>query len=111
MASSSKSCFEVFEGKNGKFYFHLKVQNGEIILSSQGYALRSSARRAIQSVRDHASDASCYVEKKNKAGKSFFNLVARNSKVIGTSQAYASPQGMKKGIESVKKTAAKASIV
>jgi uncharacterized protein YegP (UPF0339 family) len=108
--ATSTSRFEVFAGKNGKFYFRLKVQSGEIILSSQGYALRSSARRAIQSVRDHASDAACYVAKKNKAGKSYFNLVARNSKVIGTSQSYATPQGMKKGIESVKKAAAKAGI-
>ncbi len=105
------SRFEVFAGKNGKFYFRLKVQSGEIILSSQGYALRSSARRAIQSIRDHASDAACYVTKKNKAGKTFFNLVARNSKVIGTGQSYASPQGAKKGIEAVKRAAAKASIV
>jgi hypothetical protein len=107
---NATSRFEVFEGKNGKFYFRLKVQSGEIILSSQGYALRSSARRAIQSVRDHASDAACYVTKTNKAGKSYFVLVARNSKVIGTSQAYASPQGAKKGIEAVKKAAAKAGI-
>ena len=104
------SRFEVFAGKNGKFYFRLKVQSGEIILSSQGYALRSSARRAIQSIRDHASDTACYVTKKNKAGKTFFNLVARNSKVIGTGQAYASPQGAKKGIEAVKRAAAKAPI-
>ncbi|MEX2492020.1 MAG: YegP family protein [Nitrospirales bacterium] len=86
------SRFEVFEGKNGKFYFRLKVHSGEIILSSQAYELRSSARRAIQSVRDHASDLACFATKKNKAGKSYFVLVARNSKVIGTSQPYASPK-------------------
>ena len=106
--ASSTSRFEVFAGKNGKFYFRLKVQSGEIILSSQAYALRSSARRAIQSIRDHASDAACYVTKKNKAGKSFFNLVARNSKVIGTSQAYASPQGAKNGIDAGKRAPANA---
>jgi len=104
------SWFEVFAGKNDKFYFRLKVQSGEIILSSQAYALRSSARRAIQSVRDHASDADCFQAKTTKNGKSYFVLVARNSKVIGTSQRYASPQEMKIGIESVKKAAAKAII-
>ncbi len=108
--ASTTSRFEVFAGKNGKFYFRLKVQSGEIILSSQGYALRSSARRAIQSVRDHASDAACFQAKATKNGKSYFVLVARNSKVIGTSQPYASPQAMRKGIESVKKAAAKARI-
>jgi uncharacterized protein YegP (UPF0339 family) len=109
--ASTTSRFEVFAGKNGKFYFRLKVQSGESILSSHGYALRDSARRAIQSVRDHASDAACYVAKKNKAGKSYFLLVARNSKAIGTSQSFASPQGMKKGIEALKKAAPKARIV
>ena len=66
------SRFEVFAGKNGKFYFRLKVQSGEIILSSQGYALRSSARRATQSVRDHASDSACYVTKKKQSGQILF---------------------------------------
>ena len=108
--ASTTSRFEVFAGKNGKFYFRLKVQSGEIILSSQAYEVRSSARRAIQSVRDHASDAACYQAKTTKNGKSYFVLVARNSKVIGTSQPYASPQAMKKGIEAVKKAAAKAGI-
>jgi len=107
---STTSRFEVFAGKNGKFYFRLKMQSGEIILSSQAYEVRSSARRAIQSVRDHVSDAACYQAKTTKNGKSYFVLVARNSKVIGTSPNYATPQDMKKGIASVKKVAAKASI-
>jgi len=108
--ASSTSRFEVFGGKNGKFYFRLKVQSGEIILSSQGYSLRSSARRAIESVRNHASDSACYEAKTTKSGKSYFVLVARNSKVIGTSQSYASSQGMKNGIAAVKKAAPRASI-
>jgi uncharacterized protein YegP (UPF0339 family) len=107
---NATSRFDVFEGKNGKNYFCLKVQSGEIILSSQAYELRSSARRAIQSVRDHASDLAFFFRNKNKAGKSYFLLVARNSKVIGTSQPYVSPQGVRKGIEAVKKAAAKAGI-
>ncbi len=108
---SSSNRFEVFTGRNGKFYFRLKVQSGEIILSSQGYALRSSARRATQSVRNHATDDSCYEAKTTKNGKSYFVLKARNSKVIGTSQPYASAQGMKKGIQAVKKAAPRATLV
>ena len=44
---------------------------------------------------------------KNKAGKLFFNVVARNNKVIATSQAYKSENSLKKGIDSVKKNATK----
>ena len=108
--AGSPSRFEIFKGKNGKFYFRLKAQGGEIILSSQGYTLRSSARRAVRSVKSHASDSACYQAKTSKSGKAYFVLVARNTKVIGTSQGYASKQGMKKGIESVRKTASRASI-
>jgi hypothetical protein len=107
---SSTSRYEVFKGRNGKFYFRLKVQSGEIILSSQAYALRSSARRATGSVRNHASDAACYEPKTTKNGKSYFVLKARNNKIIGTSQTYASPQGMKKGIVAVKRAASRARI-
>ena len=64
--------YEVFAGKNGKFYFRLKAPSGEIILASQGYSLRSSARRAIQSVRNHASDGACYQPKTAKNGKWYF---------------------------------------
>ena len=102
--------YEVFAGKNGKFYFRLKAPSGEIILASQGYSLRSSARRAIQSVRNHASDGACYQPKTAKNGKWYFVLVARNTKVIGTSQTYASKQGMQKGIQAVKKSAGRAKI-
>lgn len=102
--------YEVFAGKNGKSYFRLKAHTGEIILSSQGYSLRSSARRAIQSVRNHASDGACYQPKTAKSGKWYFVLVARNTKVIGTSQSYASKQGMQRGIQAVKKAAGRAKI-
>jgi hypothetical protein len=110
MMAESTSMFEIFKGKNGKFYFRLKARGGEVILSSQGYTLRSSARRAIASVRNHASDSACYQAKTAKSGKAYFVLVARNTKVIGTSQGYAAKPGMKKGIEAVKKAAPRAAI-
>ena len=43
--------FEIFKDKAGKFRFRLKASNGEIILSSQGYAFRSGCRNGIASVR------------------------------------------------------------
>ena len=35
--------FEIFNDKGGKFHFHLKVPNGEIIAASQGYETKASA--------------------------------------------------------------------
>ncbi len=35
-----------FKGKNGKWYFNIKGENGEIVLPSQGYSTKSNAQRA-----------------------------------------------------------------
>ena len=37
---------EVFQGKDGKVYFHVKAGNGQITSASQGYSSKSNAHRA-----------------------------------------------------------------
>lgn len=49
--------FEVFKDHAGKFRFHLKASNGEIIASSQAYETKASARHGIESVKDNAPSA------------------------------------------------------
>ncbi len=46
-----------FEGNSGKWYFSLKARNGEIILSSQGYASEDGAENGIGAVRRAADGA------------------------------------------------------
>jgi uncharacterized protein YegP (UPF0339 family) len=41
----------------GKYRFHLKAANGEIIAASQGYETRASAEKGIESVKANAADA------------------------------------------------------
>ena len=37
--------FELFQSENNqKYYFNLKAKNGQVILSSQGYADKSGAK-------------------------------------------------------------------
>ena len=49
--------FEISTDKSGKFRFHLKVANGEIITASQGYENKESAHKGIESVKTNAPDA------------------------------------------------------
>jgi len=49
--------FEVFEGKNGKWYFRLKAGNGEPILASQGYTSESGAKDGCGAVARAADGA------------------------------------------------------
>jgi uncharacterized protein YegP (UPF0339 family) len=49
--------FEISKDKSGKFRFHLKAANGEIIAASQGYETRESAHEGIESVKTNAPAA------------------------------------------------------
>jgi uncharacterized protein len=41
----------------GKFRFHLKAPNGEIIAASQGYETKANAEKGIEAVKTHAPGA------------------------------------------------------
>jgi uncharacterized protein YegP (UPF0339 family) len=49
--------FEVFSDKGGKFHFHLKAPNGEIIVASQAYATKANAHKGIDAIKKHVPDA------------------------------------------------------
>ncbi|NAS30113.1 DUF1508 domain-containing protein [Flavobacteriaceae bacterium R38] len=103
--------FELFQSENNqKFYFNLKAKNGQIILSSQGYADISGAKNGIDSVKKNCGDDSKFERKTAKNGKFHFNIKAGNGQIIGSSQMYASEAGMENGIESVKTNAPDAEV-
>jgi Uncharacterized conserved protein len=54
--------FEIFLDKGGKFRFHLKAMNGEIIAASQGYKNKSSCKNGIESISRNALDAEVVIE-------------------------------------------------
>ena len=49
--------YEIFKDKGGQFRFNLKAGNGEVIVSSEGYASKASAKNGIESVKKNAADA------------------------------------------------------
>ncbi|MCC3305631.1 YegP family protein [Sneathiella sp. HT1-7] len=49
--------YEFKEGKNGKWYFNLKASNGQVILSSQGYADEGGAKGGTGAVGRAADGA------------------------------------------------------
>lgn len=102
------SKFEIKKAKNDKYYFNLKAGNGEIILTSQMYASKTSAKNGIASVQKNSTDAGRYDRRTNKGGKDYFVLKAANHQVIGNSEAYNSKASMENGIKSVTKNAGSA---
>lgn len=103
--------FEIWKSpKNKKFYFNLKAKNGQVILTSQGYANKAGVKNGVASVQKNCSDEASFEKKVAKNGKFHFNLLSSNKKIVGTSQMYASQATMNAGINSVQRVAPVASV-
>ena len=99
--------FEHFIDQAGGHRFRLRGANGEIILTSEGYTTKASARNGVAAVRTEAPHDKRYDRKQSNAGWSF-NLHSYNGQVIGTSEVYNTAQARDRGIESVKRNAPEA---
>ncbi len=103
--------FEIKTTKNGQFMFNLRAGNNEVILTSETYTTKQSAKTGIASVKTNAPVDAQYKRKTGVNGKPFFVLEAANGEPIGTSQHYENKQNMETGIASVKATAPTAKTV
>ncbi|TCK83393.1 YegP family protein [Albibacterium bauzanense] len=97
--------FVITTRKNGEYQFNLKANNGQTILSSEGYTAKTSCENGIASVKKNAQDDARFERKNSSNGKSYFNLKATNGQIIGTSEMYESASGRDNGIKSVKENA------
>jgi uncharacterized protein len=103
--------FEVYQsGQKNEFRFRLKADNGQIILSSEGYTTKASCLNGIDSVKKNAADEKRINKTKTPTNMFRFSVTAANNQIIGTSQNYKSESGCNNGIESVRKNASKADI-
>lgn len=102
--------FVISKRTNGEFQFNLKADNGQVILTSEGYTTRAACENGIDSVRKNSSDDARYDRKKSTNNKHYFNLKSSNGQIIGTSEMYESSSAMETGIASVKRNAPGASV-
>ncbi len=84
--------FELFEGADEDIWFRLRAGNGEKILISEGYSSESAAKTGVDTVvtvsiqagyGDDTLPAYELLEAEN--GEFYWNLVAGNGEVVGTS--------------------------
>ena len=103
--------FEIKTRKNGEFQFNLKATNGQVILTSEGYKTKASCLNGVESVKKNCQDEKRFEIKEASNGKPYFNLMATNGQIIGSSQMYANQVNMKNGIASVMNNAPDAEVV
>lgn len=103
--------FVITTATNGQYYFNLKADNGQTILTSEHYTTRAACNNGIESVKTNATDDSRYDRLTSRNNKYYFNLKAGNGQVIGTSEMYETASGRDNGITSVKTNAPGAPVV
>ena len=107
---SPKGKFEIFEGKNGQWYFRLKAANGQTILTSEGYTSKQGAEKGVASVKKNAVEERIeYLA--SKSDQPYFVLKAANGETIGSSQMYKRQVSCEKGAQSVLNHAPEAEVV
>ena len=114
--------FKIAAAKGGQFMAKF-VYNSEIMLWSENYASKASARNCIDSLKKNAPGAAVVDQTKGETGKgyrfeiaaskdgqTFVRFVAANGEPMVRSETYKSKSSAKNCIESLKKRAAEAAI-
>jgi y4mF family transcriptional regulator len=80
--------FILSKNTNGLYYFRLTANNGQILLTSEGYVSKVGCLNAVHSVKSNGKDQNRYDKRTTSSGKYYFNLKATNGQIIGTSEIY-----------------------
>lgn len=101
----SKGYYILTKNSNNVQPYHwvLNAPNHKVILTSETYSSRDAALNGIESVRENSPFDEQYERLIAKDDSPYFNLLAKNGKIIGTSEMYSSQQKMEVGIAAVKK--------
>jgi uncharacterized protein YegP (UPF0339 family) len=97
--------FVLTKSSDGQFYFTLRADNGERILTSEMYRAKPGALNGIESVKTNAPSDARYDRKISKSGKPYFVLKGANNEVIGSSEEYSGEDARENGIAAVKAAA------
>jgi uncharacterized protein YegP (UPF0339 family) len=68
--------FVITKRTNSEFQFNLKANNGQTILTSEGYATKAACQNGIESLKTASQDDVKFDKKTSSNGKLFFNLKA-----------------------------------
>ena len=90
--------FVISKRKNGEFQFNLLAGNGQVILTSEGYASKPSCMNGVKSVMKNAADAKRFepkVAKNGKDAKFKFKYAVKGKKYKAEIVGYKTVKGVK----------------
>ncbi|HSH01819.1 MAG TPA: amphi-Trp domain-containing protein [Anaerolineae bacterium] len=102
--------FEIFPGKDGKWYTRLKATNGQVILTGNSFATKEEAEAGVEAVKKNAVEAQID-HRVSKTNQAYFVLNDPDGGSIGKSQMYKRKVSAQKGARSVLTNAPSAEVV
>lgn len=106
--------YQIYKDIQEKYRFRLKATNNKIVVVSEAYENKTNCINGVKSIQKNCQapveDKTLGQKINNPKYEIFvdsdlkfrFNLIAANGQIIGSSEAYSSKQGCKKGIEATK---------
>lgn len=97
--------FVIHPTTDHQFRFLLRAANREIVLTSETYTTKASAKNGIEAVRVAARTESNFHKRTSTAKEPYFVLVAANHEVLGASEMYSSTNARNEGIAACQRAA------
>ncbi len=108
--ASQRASYKVLQARDGQYYFNVVAANNEIIATSETYATKSNAERAVErlarivtnrKISDALPGARIQFFKSVVDSQYYFNLRAANGEIVLQSEGYGRSDGPKKAVESI----------
>lgn len=96
--------YQITRTSNSQFRWTLKASNGEKLMTSETYTTKQNCMDGIESSKVCVGNGN-FSKRTSVAGNPYFNQIANNFQVLGTSEMYSSTAARDLGIESVKRNA------
>lgn len=103
------SKYQIKKTINNQYRWVLKATNGETLITGETYTTKQNCLNGIASSKVSVSDKN-FERKSSISGQPYFNQVANNYQVLGTSEMYSSIAARDNGIDSVKRNAPTATV-
>lgn len=97
--------------KNGEFYFILRDNSSNTIITSEGYKQKNSAKKGIQSLIKNGAAGNIDLKVGVMSGKPFFNVKATNGQVVGKSRVFITEEERNASVEELKANITNATVI
>ena len=96
--------FVVSKNTNDLYYFRLRANNGQLLLSSEGYVSKVGCLNGVESVKSNGRDQNRYDKRTTSNVNYYFNLKAMNGQILGTSEIYETAAARDNAMKTVQST-------